>query len=172
MKCKMTERSKQIFGNDIAPGAYKKAVRSKQKFIRKFGDDSTKIYPTSIQANPYIGPELGVSDIRVGEEGTADFNTEKGIIVGNIRMGFGHYRISMAIASAAHALGYEPYWMDLNSYGQTTCTKVIGAQNDLYSMGSRLSQKSRLFNRLVWEPMNYEGFRKLTYNAADQKMQN
>ena len=28
----------------------------------------------------------------------------------------------MAIASAAHALGYEPYWMDLNSYGQTTCT--------------------------------------------------
>ncbi len=23
MKCKMTERSKQIFGNDIAPGAYK-----------------------------------------------------------------------------------------------------------------------------------------------------
>ena len=85
MKCKMTERSKQIFGNDIAPGAYKKAVRSKQKFIRKFGDDSTKIYPTSIQANPYIGPELGVSDIRVGEEGTADFNTEKGIIVGNIQ---------------------------------------------------------------------------------------
>lgn len=165
----MTERSKQIFGNNIAPGAYKKAVRSKQKFIRKFGDDSTKIYPTSIQANPYIGPELGVSDIRVGEEGTADFNTEKGIIVGNIRMGFGHYRISMAIASAAHALGYEPYWMDLNSYGQTTCTKVISAQNDLYSMGSRLSQKSRLFNRLVWEPMNYEGFRKLTYNAADQK---
>lgn len=128
-----------------------------------------KNYPTSIKANPYIGPELGVSDIRVGEEGAADFHTEKGIIVGNIRMGFGHYRISMAIASAAHALGYEPYWMDLNSYGQTTCTKVIGAQNDLYSMGSRLSQKSRLFNRLVWEPMNYEGFRKLTYNAADQK---
>lgn len=66
-------------------------------------------------------------------------------------------------------MGYVPYWMDLNSYPQTTCTKVIGAQNDLYSLGSRLSQKSRLFNRLVWEPMNYEGFRKLSYNAADQK---
>ena len=47
-------------------------------------------------------------------------------------------------------MGYVPYWMDLNSYPQTTCTKVIGAQNDLYSLGSRLSQKSRLFNRLVW----------------------
>ena len=75
----------------------------------------------------------------------------------------------MAIASAAKSMGYTPYWMDLNSYKETTCTKVIGAQNDLYSMGSRLSGKSKLFNKFVWEPMNYEGFRKLTYNAADQK---
>ncbi len=73
------------------------------------------------------------------------------------------------MASAAHALGYKPYWMDLNSFRDTTCTKVIGAQNDLYSLGSRLSQKSRLFNKLVWEPLNYEGFRQLAYNAADQK---
>ena len=84
-------------------------------------------------------------------------------------MGFGHYRISMAIASAANALGYVPYWMDLNSYKETTCTKVISAQNDLYSKGSRISQKSKLFNRIVWEPLNYEGFRKLSYNSADQK---
>ena len=84
-------------------------------------------------------------------------------------MGFGHYRISMAIASAANALGYVPYWMDLNSYKDTTCTKVISAQNDLYSLGSRLSQKFKLFNKIVWEPLNYEGFRKLSYNAADQK---
>jgi hypothetical protein len=96
------------------------------------------------------------------------FDHEKGIIVGNIRMGFGHYRISMAMASAAHAMGYIPYWMDLNSYPQTTCTKVISAQNDLYSLGSRLS-RNKLFNRLVWEPMNYEGFRALSYNASDQK---
>ena len=34
---------------------------------------------------------------------------------------------------------------------------------------SRISQKSRLFNKLVWEPMNYEGFRKLSYNSSDQK---
>lgn len=47
-------------------------------------------------------------------------------------------------------------------------TKVIGAQNDLYSLGSRLS-KNPIFNKLVWEPMNYEGFRALSYNAADQK---
>ena len=35
-------------------------------------------------------------------------------------------------------------------------------------MGSRLSDKSRLFNKLYWEPLNSEGFRKLSYNACDQ----
>ena len=59
--------------------------------------------------------------------------------------------------------------MDLNSYPETTGTKVISAQNDLYSMGSRLSQKSKVFNKAVWEPVNYTGFKQLSYNAPDQK---
>ena len=53
------------------------------------------------------------------------FDTEKGIIVGNIRMGFGHYRISMAIASAAHALGYTPYWMHIGVRHREKCVNVI-----------------------------------------------
>ena len=166
----MQDRSKLIFGNMISDSDYRKALRSKQKYARKFGDDSHMPHPAVIQENPHIGALLGVQDIRIqaGQSGIP-FNTETGIIVGNIRMGFGHYRISMAMASAAHALGYQPYWMDLNSYPDTTCTKVISAQNDLYSLGSRISQKSKLFNKLVWEPINYEGFRKLSYNASDQK---
>ena len=176
----MTDRSSVIFGNKMPDKVYKKAVKSKKKYMKKFGDDSRKNYEVSVEKNRYIGDSLGVYNILVGnpaenahydvnahaEKGT--FDTEKGIIVGNIRMGFGHYRISMAMASAAKAMGYTPYWMDLNSYGETTCTKVIGAQNDLYSLGSRLS-KNPIFNKLVWEPMNYEGFRALSYNAADQK---
>lgn len=168
----MSEKSKVIFGNPMTEKVYRKALRSKQKYSRKFGDDSAVDYPVIIEKNAHIGDSLGVMDVRLGEPGSskegADFDTDKGIIVGNIRMGFGHYRISMAIASAANSMGYTPYWMDLNSYKQTTCTKVISAQNDLYSLGSRLSGKSRLFNKLVWEPMNYEGFRKLSYNASDQ----
>ncbi len=159
---------------------YRKAVKSKEKFAKKFGDDSNADYPVKLETNAYIGDSLGVVNVLVGDlESNAhykkeadlpalEWDEEKGIIVGNIRMGFGHYRISMAIASAAKHMGYTPYWMDLNSYKETTCTKVIGAQNDLYSLGSRLS-KIGLFNRLVWEPMNYEGFRALSYNAADQK---
>ena len=165
----MTDRSKVIFGNPIAAKDVKKAAASKAKFARKFGDDAGADYPVRVVPNACLSELLGVSDIRLEEGEGAPFDLEKGIIVGNIRMGFGHYRISMAMASAAHALGYTPYWMDLNSYRQTTCTKVIGAQNDLYSMGSRLSQRSKLFNKFFWEPMNYEGFRKLSYNASDQK---
>ncbi len=170
----MKDRSKVIFGNEIRKKDYNKAVRSKKKFVRRFGDDSGTDYATMVRRNAYLYDTLGICDIRVGDAPEAqaepmEFDTEKGIIVGNIRMGFGHYRISMAIASAAHAMGYTPYWMDLNSFPSTTCTKVIGAQNDLYSLGSRLSQRSRLFNRFVWEPVNYEGFRRLSYNAADQK---
>lgn len=170
----MQDRSKIIFGNPISERSYQKAVKSKERNIRKFGDDSGVDYPVLIQENSHIGELLGVQDIRVLEPGKKEksplqFDTQKGIIVGNIRMGFGHYRISMAIASAAKSMGYIPYWMDLNSYPHTTCTKVISAQNDLYSLGSRLSGKSKLFNRLIWEPMNYEGFRRLTYNASDQK---
>jgi len=85
-------------------------------------------------------------------------------------MGFGHYRISMAMASAAHAMGYIPYWFDLNAYTNTTGGKIISHLNGLYSMGSRWSQKYPLFNKLYWEPLNSEGFKKLSYNAKDQKV--
>lgn len=168
----MEDKSKVIFGNEMSEHVYNKAVRTKANSIKKYGDDSDADYKIVIKKNEHIGDELGVEDVLIPEDydgETAEFDTEKGIVVGNIRMGFGHYRISMAIASAAKSLGYTPYWMDLNSYKQTTCTKVISGQNELYSLGSRISGKSRVFNKLVWEPINYEGFRKLSYNAADQK---
>ena len=186
----MTDKTAVVFGNVMSRRTIRKAIRSKKKYIKKFGNDEKTNYPAVIEKNEYIGDSLGVMNIVVlaaqtgggprkvrkekkkrslpGKE-LLDFDMEKGVIVGNIRMGFGHYRISMAIASAAHSMGYTPYWMDLNSYTKTTGGKVIHAQNELYSMGSRLSQRSRLFNHFVWEPMNYEGFRRISYNAADQK---
>jgi hypothetical protein len=164
------DKSKIIFGNKISDKDYKSALKSKKSYIKKFGDDSATDYKIKVTDNKVIGPLLGVKNVVVSSAGSSEgeMDTSKGIIVGNIRMGFGHYRISMAMASYARHLGYTPYWMDLNSYPETTCTKVIGHQNDLYSLGSRLS-KNPIFNKLVWEPTNYEGFRSLTYNAKDQK---
>jgi len=165
----MTDKSKVIFGNQMSDKIYMKACKTKQKNLKKYGDDSNVDYNILIQKNDVIGDSLGVYDVLLKDgQSQEKFDSQKGIIVGNIRMGFGHYRISMAMASAAKSMGYTPYWMDLNGYPQTTCTKVISAQNDLYSLGSRLS-KNKLFNKFVWEPMNYEGFRKLSYNSSDQK---
>ena len=161
------DRAKIIFGNEIAAGAYRKACRQKEKFLKKYGDDSGKNYYFKTADNPVLAP-LGVKTLTLTDEPGLQL-PDNAVIVGNIRMGYGHYRISMAIASAARALGYEPYWLDLNSFPETTCTRIISGQNELYSLGSRLSQQFWLFNKLVWEPINSEGFRKLTYNAPDQK---
>ena len=163
-----------IFGNEISRSVEKKALRQQKKFLKKYGDDRNKNYYLKLVDNDVITNPLGVKVITLSSEPT-DFEKElselpsKPIIIGNIRMGFGHYRISMAMASAAHKLGFTPLWLDLNSMPETTCTKIIAYQNKLYSTGSRLSQKFSLFNKLVWEPLNYEGFKKLSYNVGDQK---
>lgn len=163
-----------IFNNQISNKVYKKALKGQKKFIKKFGDDREKVYHLALVDNEILGESLGIKNIVIDKSGNHNFEQQlkslpgKPIIIGNIRMGFGHYRISMAMASAAKALGYTPLWLDLNSFPETTCTKIISYQNDLYSMGSRLSQKFSLFNKFIWEPMNYEGFKKLSYNAGDQ----
>lgn len=162
------DRSKFIFENEISDKVYRKAVRKKAKYLRKYGDDSDTVYHLSAEPAPAIGEPLGVQNIVIGSENGCQFN-DRSVIIGNIRMGFGHYRISMAIASAAHSMGYDPYWFDLHSFRQSTGGKIIAEQNQMYSLASRLSQKFPPFNKFVWEPLNSEGFRKLSYNAGDQK---
>jgi len=159
------DKSSVIFGNPIDKKTLAKAEKSKAKFIKKFGDDSNKVYHLGMQ------PIGQISEIRMQNLVFADKPLElpeNPLVVGNIRMGFGHYRISMAIASCAQALGFTPLWLDLASF-DATGSKMIRSQNDLYSMGSRLSQKIGLFNKLYWEPLNREGFRQITYTAGDQK---
>lgn len=159
----MKEKYQSIFGNEMSVKEQKKAEKTKKKFLKKFGDDSDKNYEFALKDNPVLEP-LGTKQLVFGE-GVA--YPEKPVFIGNIRMGFGHYRISMAMASCAKALGFSPIWMDLNSFKGSLCTSIISSQNDLYSLGSRLSQKSKLFN-IYWENLNSEGFRKLSYNCADQ----
>ena len=47
----MLEKSKTIFGNEISGKAYKKAVKSKKKYAKKFGDDSNVDYKVCIKKN-------------------------------------------------------------------------------------------------------------------------
>ncbi len=184
------DRASVIFGNEVDERTYRKACAGKERFAKRFGDDSEATYHLRAEELPVIGDRLGVRNLVLGAEDapaldlasdalahpcttvtdrTVAGSAGKPVVVGNIRMGFGHYRISMAMTSAAHAMGYTPYWFDLASFSQSTGSKVIASQNELYSLGSRLSQRIELFNRLYWEPLNSEGFRKLSYNAGDQK---
>lgn len=159
-----------IFGNVMPKNASKKSLKKQKKYIKKYGDDRTKTYYLAPVKNPTLYNDFNLYDL-VLQDKPFDFSKiTNPLVIGNIRMGFGHYRISMAIASAAHALGYTPLWFDLNSFSETATTKIISSNNSLYSLGSKLSQKSRLFNKFVWDPMNTEGFKKLTYNLSDQRM--
>lgn len=162
-------RYASIFGNPIPMSVQRKAVRAQAKHLAKFGDDSTTDYPLSAVENTTVGPLLGIQNITIGTSGQP-LDSTKGVIIGNIRMGFGHYRIAMAIASAARSKGLIPYWFDLHAYLQTTGGKLIAHLNGLYSMGSRWSQNYPLFNTLFWEPYSSQAFRQLKYNASDQAM--
>ena len=161
----MTDKTSVIFGNEIDSKTVKAAEKSKAGYIKKYGDDSAKDYRIGFAPIDALS-DIGVSNIVFKEENESF--SGKPLIVGNIRMGFGHYRISIAMASCARALGYDPYWLDLASF-DTTGSKMIREQNDMYSLASKISQKSKLFNKVVWEPLNSEGFKKITYNAKDQK---
>ena len=59
----MQDKSKVIFGNVISDKDYNKAVKSKKKYAKKFGDDSDVSYNTIVKKNDRIGDSLGVYDI-------------------------------------------------------------------------------------------------------------
>lgn len=160
------DRTNVVFGNKISQKTIRKAEKSKKKFYKKFGNDVSSKYHIATEPIDTL-ESLNVSNLVSSDKPLK--LPEKSVIVGNIRMGFGHYRIAIAIASCANALGYKPLWHDLSSYPESTGSKIIKHQNNLYSMGSRWSQKYKLFNKLYWEPLNSEGFRKIEYNAIDQK---
>ena len=163
------DRSKIIFNNPISSKDYQNAEKNKQKYLKKFTDDRDVVYPLYVEENKVLNPLLGIQNI-VTVKTNNSINQDNGIIIVNIRMGFGHYRISIAIASAAYSMGITPYWFDLHAYQETSGGKIIKHLNNLYSMGSRWSQKYPLFNKYYWEPLNSEGFRQLSYNAVDQKV--
>ena len=46
------DRSRVIFGNELSESVYRKACRSKAKYIKKYGDDSDRDYPVSLSRIP------------------------------------------------------------------------------------------------------------------------
>ncbi len=159
--------SKKVFGNEIDRFTYMQACFTKRRFALKYGDDTKQIYHLRAVPNKVLSKYFEVQNLVRSDKKLELPNNA--VIIGNIRMGFGHYRIAMSMASCAKALGYTPYWLDLISFTDTTGSKVISYLNDLYSLGSRLSQRYKLFDLLFWEPGSKNAYKHLESNAKDQK---
>lgn len=168
-------RTAAVFGNPMPQAVIRKAQAQKAGFMKRFGAEGAGLAGReglALLENPVLGPRFGIKTLALpGEAGAAaSFDPEAGAVVGTIRMGYGHYRIAMAAASALRYRGRTPYWFDLNGFVDSLGGRVVARLNELYSLGSRLSQRYKLFDRLYWEPLNSEGFKKLSYNAVDQSM--
>ena len=146
---KMENRRFVVYGNPIKESHSRAAIRWHDMLAKKCNYDPDERYTLSVQDNPYLGSVFGLKDIIRGDKGKA-FQKDNAVVISTIRMGFGHYRIAMAGASCARAMGFQPYWLDLLAIPGIT-TDVINWCNTNYSKFSRISQRSKLFNKYVWE---------------------
>lgn len=157
---------KGVYDNPLAPGAAERARRLRNRFERRYPEDTV---PEGYFADreQEEEPDFGIRPL--GESGEP-IDPDKGIVLGTIRMGYGHYRISLAIASAANSMGLISYWLDFLSVEGSRGARVIDYMENLYNFGSRLSQRSALFNRLVWERITGDSGLKLAYTARDHEL--
>ncbi|MCX8066103.1 MAG: hypothetical protein N3G21_13205 [Candidatus Hydrogenedentes bacterium] len=153
--------SKKVFNIEISEKTIRKGEKLKRRFAKKFGYTGKDEFPLISKPNPYLGTFINLHDVYSESTGTP-LNPEKGMVIGTIRMGYGHYRIGMAIASAVNHAGYIPYWFDLLNFNSAGA-RMIKFLDYWYSLGSRISQKSKLFNNLFWDPLMgkwYKAFEK------------
>ncbi len=148
---KKTEGHYELYGNPITTAQTRAADSWKSMLANKFHYDPAETYQLSIHDNPYLGDVFGLKDILRDSSGDP-LPKKNAVVISTIRMGFGHYRIAMAGASAARAMGFTPLWLDLLAIPGIT-TDVINWCNTNYSKYSRISQSSSFFNKYVWESL-------------------
>ncbi|MCJ7436010.1 MAG: hypothetical protein MUO77_21235 [Anaerolineales bacterium] len=141
----------EVYGNPITKRQTRAADQWKDMLAKKFKYDPNEKYTLSTKKNAYGGDIFGLKDIIRSDSGEP-FKPEKAVVVSTIRMGFGHYRIAMAGVSAAKAMGFTPYWLDLLGIPGIT-TDVINWCNTNYSKYSRVSQRYSWFDKYVWESL-------------------
>lgn len=161
----------KLLNNEIPKKMEKKADNKAKKIFKKYGDDRKKDIHYSIEDNQFLKSEFGLKQFKFNADdknkGTVD---PKAIAIGTIKMGFGHYRISMAFMSWIKAYGYTPYLIDLFDAENSATANTIKDLEHKYAKFSRLSANSKLFNKYVWEKATYTGFRNLKFAVNQYKM--
>ena len=137
------------FDLDTYVGDPKPSITSRAKvvFIHYFINvgrhtASKKPLPLAESASPFF-PGLQVTSLEgdpkfAGSTPLADSRFKNGLVVGTIRMGFGHHRIAYAAASWGVASGKTTYFHDLLNIDSPEAT-LIKEMDKGYSKGSRLA---------------------------------
>jgi hypothetical protein len=141
----------EVYGNPITERQSRAADEWKAMLARKFNYDPNETFNLTVEDHPY-GHEIFELKNIVRDGSGKPVDKKKGVIVSTIRMGFGHYRIAMAGVSAAKAMGFTPYWLDLLGIPGIS-TDVINWCNNNYSKYSRISQRYPWFDKYVWESL-------------------
>ncbi len=162
-----------IYGNAVPPSVTKKAERRFRRFAHKFGFDPGRCPPLTAVKGGNGWEEFGimtVCDAQKADGEPVGKGAGNGILLGTIRMGFGHCRMAIALASAAHSMGYTPYWLDLMSFPDNAASKTIKYLEDWYNRGSRISQRWAFFNKHVWEYITSDAGRQLTFSVQESSL--
>lgn len=152
----------QIFGNIVSPFAAWRAGLAYQLCKRIFGEQKEGLDLVAVAKGEVYKDFRAMTLVRRDDlEAQKDDNgkplkiyeidSNNSLVIGTIRMGFGHWRIAIALASVANSMNVRPYILDFLSFSNTPIAKSIKFLEGLYNTFSRLSQKSKWFNNHIWE---------------------
>lgn len=171
MRSNMSENQyTKPFGNTVPKSATFWANFKYKLCCLFFGKDKTPIDPGAIALGEVYNDfgMLTIVDKNKISENVQEIKNENAIIIGTIRMGFGHWRMAIAMASAAHYLGYTPYLLDLMSFDGSVAQKSIHFLQHWYDVFSRVSQKWKWFNKHIWEKATSVGNRTIIASVSQR----
>lgn len=136
-----------------------------EKILAARGTGSAGTSAPAIVKEPHLSSLFPVFSLtprnsQADSSGEAVIPTESVVVIGMLRMGYGHYRTALSIASAAAAKGLTPLLFDPGWFSPEL-SRTMEKLNVWYARGSRIAHKSKLFNRLFWEPGTGKTFKKI-----------
>ena len=167
---KSNTRFTSPFGNAITESSARSARRLYRLCHFLFDKDDTPVSTAAVPSGEAYNDfgMLTVVDRSKSTVPVQEIDPHKAVLIGTIRMGFGHWRMAIAIASAAHHMGYTPYLLDLISFDGSTAQKSIHFLEHWYDFFSQLSQKSKWFNEHIWEKATSVSNRRISSSVTQR----
>lgn len=160
-----------VFENEIPSSVINSAIKAKQKAIIKFGATKSFLCHYTVDQHPVLeefGARLLVPNYT--EDPLNYGQIAKPVIIGHI--GGTSIRQSLALCSAARALGRMALWFDMGEYPETTCANFVLDKNEKEKKNGSLSQRSTIFRSLYWDKIYTKKRRSLKQNLIDKSICN